>query len=47
LKTGSWPFGVGHASWALGFLALSEGALETAAAILDPVVGAAEAVGVH
>jgi DNA-binding CsgD family transcriptional regulator len=42
-----WPVGVGHATWAMGFLALSEGSLETASALLEPVASAVEALGVY
>jgi DNA-binding CsgD family transcriptional regulator len=42
-----WPFGVDHARWALGFLALSEGSLEAAVALLEPLVSAVEALGVY
>ena len=42
-----WPIGVSQARCALGFLALSEGDIEVAVEALEPVVSAAEAVGVY
>lgn len=42
-----WPVGIGQAMWGLGFLAVTEGDMATAASHLRPMVDGIEAMGVY